>query len=101
VSLPDPAEHPLLTIDEARAELRLPLGRSAFYSACSRGEIPGLVKIGRRRLLATAALRSWLGLDPGPSGGGANGQEHNETPATTPGSRNDDHEDLARDLGRQ
>lgn len=60
--LPHPEESPTVPLwpDAARA---LGLGRSAAYAAAERGEIPGLIKIGCRYAVATAALRRALHLD--------------------------------------
>ncbi len=67
--IPDPAERPTLTVEEAGRFLGL--GRSASYEAVRRGEIPSL-RLGRRRVVPTAALRRLLALDvddaPGQTG---------------------------------
>lgn len=42
----------------------LGMGRSATYAAAARGDFPGLLRIGGRYRVATATLRSALGLDP-------------------------------------
>jgi hypothetical protein len=39
------------------------LGRSAVYEAARRGDIP-VITFGRRKVVATAALRKLLGIDP-------------------------------------
>lgn len=59
--IPDPRETPVLTV-EAAGEL-LGISRSAAYGAARRGEMPGLLAIGRRRVVATAVLLKALGLD--------------------------------------
>lgn len=41
----------------------LGLGRGATYAAAVRGDIPGLICIGRKRRVATAELRRALGMD--------------------------------------
>ncbi len=46
----------------------LGLGRSAAYDAVGRGEIPS-IKIGKRLLVPTAALRRMVGLDAYPTAG--------------------------------
>lgn len=66
--IPDPTQRPLLTIAEARAALGGVFGRSAFYSAVARGEVPGVIHLGRRVLVSTAALRNWVGLDDAEAG---------------------------------
>ena len=48
---------------------------SCGWRAVARGEIPGVLRIGRRVLVSTAAVRSWLG-DVGPP-------EHEDAPAGT------------------
>jgi hypothetical protein len=105
--LPSPADRPLLTVDEARRALGDVAGRSAFYAAIDRDEIPGRVRVGRRVFLSTARLREWVGLDPHVNGDGdgvhANGNgddgTRDEAPVPTrPAPVNIDHEDTARDL---
>lgn len=61
-AVPDPQECPTVPLwpDAGRA---LGLGRSATYDAAERGEIPGLIRIGRKLVVATAALRRALHLD--------------------------------------
>ena len=49
-----------MTVDEAGALLGL--SRGSAYAAAARGEIP-TIRIGRRLLVPTAALRRLLGLD--------------------------------------
>lgn len=70
--IPDPAVHPLLTVEEARLALGNVCSRSSFYEAVRRDELPGVVRIGSRVFVSTAALRSWVGLDdaevPTPTG---------------------------------
>jgi hypothetical protein len=44
----------------------LGLSRSSTYAAAKRAELPGLLKIGGRYVVATAAFRRALGLDDGP-----------------------------------
>jgi hypothetical protein len=39
------------------------LGRSATYAAAARGDIPGVIRIGRRCIVSTAAVRRLLQLD--------------------------------------
>lgn len=58
--IPDPADRPVLSVEEAGAILGL--GRSAAYAAVERGEIP-TIRFGRRLVVPTAALRRLLQLD--------------------------------------
>jgi excisionase family DNA binding protein len=67
--LPDPTDRPLLTVDEARQAIGC-IGRSAFYEAIKRGEIPGVRRAGRRVYISTVALREWCGLERQPNGNG-------------------------------
>ena len=61
--IPEAAVRPLLTVEEARHALGDVIGRSAFYEAIKRGDIPS-VRVGSRRVFVpTAALRAWLSLD--------------------------------------
>lgn len=62
MNLPDPAERPLLTVDEL-VELVPGLGRSAAYSAVSFGEIPS-IRYGRKIFIPVATLRRQWGIDP-------------------------------------
>lgn len=62
--LPDPAERPLLTVDEL-VQLVPSLGRTAAYEAIRRGEIPS-ISYGRKVFVVTARLRQQWGLDPSP-----------------------------------
>jgi hypothetical protein len=61
-SLPDPEAQPIVELWPTAARA-LGLGRSAAYEAAARGEIPGLLRIGRKYGVATAALRRALYLD--------------------------------------
>jgi excisionase family DNA binding protein len=61
-ALPDPEQVPLLSVDEVVAVFGGRLSRSAVYDAIHRGELPS-VRLGRRVLVPTAALRRKLGLD--------------------------------------
>jgi hypothetical protein len=60
--IPDPADRPLLTVDESLEALDHVIGRSAFYDAIRRNEIPGVRRVGRRILLSTVQLREWAGV---------------------------------------
>jgi len=58
--LPDPTVEPTITID--RTAPLLGISRASAYAAARSGEIP-TIRIGRRLLVPTAALRKLLGLD--------------------------------------
>lgn len=58
--LPDPDTRPTLTIDEARAFVKL--SRSAAYAAAASGDLP-TIRLGRSLRVPTAALRRLLALD--------------------------------------
>lgn len=60
----DPAVRPTLTVDEAAVVMGI--ARSSAYDAVRRGEIPS-VKVGRRLLVPTAAIRRLLQLDDSPA----------------------------------
>lgn len=59
----DPRTRPTLTVDETAAVLGI--ARSTAYESVRNGEIPS-IKVGRRRLVPTAALRRLLELDAEP-----------------------------------
>ncbi len=59
--LPDPNERPTLSVWPETARL-LNLSKASAYAAAERGEIP-TIRIGRRLLVPTAALRRMLELD--------------------------------------
>lgn len=61
-ALPRPEERPTLPLwpDVGKA---LGIGRSSVYELAARGDIPGVIDLGRRRVVATAALRRWLQMD--------------------------------------
>lgn len=67
MSVPNPREQPVLSVEEAGRLLGL--GRSAAYQAVAKGEIPSL-RLGRRRVVPTAALRRLLALDVDEAPGG-------------------------------
>jgi len=60
MQIPTPDQQPTLTVAEAGDVLGL--SRSSAYDAVTRGDIP-TIRIGRRLLVPTAALRRMLGLD--------------------------------------
>lgn len=59
-AVPDPAERPTLTVSEAGRLLGI--SRQSAYDAATRGDLP-TIRIGRRLLVPTAALRRMLQLD--------------------------------------
>ncbi len=64
VGLPDPNERPTLSVYPETARI-LHLSKASAYAAAERGEIP-VIRIGRRLLVPTAALRRMLQVDPEP-----------------------------------
>lgn len=58
--LPHAEQQPTLTVPEAGGFLGL--GKASAYEAASRGDIP-TIRIGRRLLVPTAALRRMLALN--------------------------------------
>lgn len=58
--LPDPQEQPTVSVEMAGRCLGI--GRAAAYDAAARGDIP-TIRIGRRIVVPTAALRRMLQLD--------------------------------------
>lgn len=58
--IPDPAAQPTLSVPVAGAYLGL--GRDSAYAAANRGDLP-VIRIGRRMVVPTAALRKLLGVD--------------------------------------
>lgn len=59
-AVPNPEERPVLTIEEVCPILGF--SRSSAYLAAQRGDIP-TIRIGRRVMVPTAALRRMLQLD--------------------------------------
>ncbi len=77
--LPTPHERPLLSVEDLlKAVPSWPGGRSSVYEAIKRGDLPS-VRIGRRVLIPTAALRHLLCLDEVAAGP----QTQNEASAST------------------
>ncbi len=64
VGLPDPNVQPTMSVYPETAGV-LHLSKASAYAAAERGEIPA-IRIGRRLLVPTAALRRMLQLDPEP-----------------------------------
>ena len=63
VAVPDPRERPTLTVDEVGRILGI--SRSLAYEGVRIGDIPS-IRVGRRIIVPTAALRRLLELDPRP-----------------------------------
>lgn len=59
----------LLTADEVAAVLRTT--RAAIYARAERGQLPGLIRDGRRLLVDRAVLLRWLDQRRAPSPGGS------------------------------
>lgn len=59
--IPNPDQQPTIPLWPTTGDI-LGLGRSATYDAAHRGEIP-TIKLGRRLVVPTAALRRMLGVD--------------------------------------
>lgn len=60
--VPDPSVEPTMQVDQAAAALGI--SRGAAYNAVQTGEIPS-IRIGRRIVVPTAAVRRMLLLDGG------------------------------------
>lgn len=60
--VPHPSERPTVTLDEIHQNRWLDLSRGGLYQAARSGELP-TIRIGRRLLVPTAALRRLLALD--------------------------------------
>ncbi|HEY3090682.1 MAG TPA: helix-turn-helix domain-containing protein [Jatrophihabitantaceae bacterium] len=60
MTIPDPALQPTVTVEEAGDALGV--SRASAYEGVRKGEIPS-IKIGRRIVVPTAALRRLLELD--------------------------------------
>jgi len=58
--LPNPCDRPTLSVEEAAQALGI--SRGSAYEAARRGDFP-TIRIGRRLLVPTAALRRLLGVD--------------------------------------
>ena len=56
-------EHPeSLTLSVDEAALRLGIGRSLAYDLARRGELPGVLRLGRRLVVSRAMLDQALGV---------------------------------------
>jgi excisionase family DNA binding protein len=67
-TVPDSATEPTVTVERAGALLGI--SRGSAYAAAAAGDIP-TIRVGRRLLVPTAALRRLLGLDAQPTDRGA------------------------------
>jgi hypothetical protein len=65
MALPLPEDQPTVPLWPVAGQA-LGLGRSATYAAATRGDMPGLMRIGGKYVVATAALRRALHLDAEP-----------------------------------
>ena len=66
----------VVTPDEASPWVILRCSRASFYRAMSKGEVPGVLTLGRTRRLQLGKLLSWLGVDLDPAGCNGNGRCH-------------------------
>lgn len=57
-----------ITADEAYPVVGI--SRASFYRAMEAGDVPGVLKLGRKRLLSLPVFLAWLGVDLGPDGPG-------------------------------
>jgi excisionase family DNA binding protein len=66
MTTPPPSE--VLTVDEAAAILRV--NRKTVYDSINRGEVPGVLRLGKTIRLSRAALLSWVrgSAEPAPDG---------------------------------
>lgn len=55
----EPTARATLRADEVAALLGV--GRNTVYAAAERGEIPGVIRVGRRLLFARATVLLWVG----------------------------------------
>ena len=62
--VPTPSERATVSLDEIHQNQWLDLSRGALYEAARRGDIP-TIRIARRIMVPTAALRRMLALDTG------------------------------------
>lgn len=68
------AGEPVVRVDEAEPWTLLKCSRSTFYRSMAAGEVPGVLQLGRRRLLQIAAFLAWLGALPTRQPGGDDGE---------------------------
>jgi excisionase family DNA binding protein len=62
--VPDPAVEPTMQVDDVAKAIGI--SRAAAYNGVQTGEIPS-IRIGRRIVVPTAAVRRMLQLDSGPN----------------------------------
>jgi excisionase family DNA binding protein len=62
--------HPRVTLTIEEAAKLLGIGRGLAYQAAARGELPGVLRIGHRLIVARAPLEAWLGAALSPGEGG-------------------------------
>jgi excisionase family DNA binding protein len=60
MAIPDPAVQPTVTVEEAGDAIGI--SRASAYEGVRNGEIPS-IRVGRRIVVPTAALRRLLGID--------------------------------------
>lgn len=53
----------VVTPDESAPWVILRCSRASFYRAMAKGEVPGVLTLGRTRRLQLGTLLSWLGVD--------------------------------------
>ena len=70
------ADTEVYTVDELAALLRI--GRRAAYEAVNRGDVPGVLRIGRTIRVSAFAVDNWL------HGTGHNGTEDDELTGASP-----------------
>ena len=54
----------VIPVDEAEPWTLLHVSRATFYRACQRNEVPGVLRLGRRRLLRLDLFLHWVGPLP-------------------------------------
>lgn len=62
-----------ITADQAWPIVGVP--RASFYRAMARGEVPGRLALGRRRLIALGPFLKWLGAEDDAKEAPVNGDE--------------------------
>lgn len=66
----------VVTPDEAEPWKILKCSRASFYRAMAKGEVPGVLTLGRTRRLQLGTLLEWLGVDLGAPGCNGDGRCH-------------------------
>jgi len=66
----------VVTPDEASPWTILRCSRASFYRAMAKGEVPGVLTLGRTRRLQLGTLLHWLGVDIDAPGCNGNGRCH-------------------------